>query len=136
MVASSDKLLINIDKVYTKGKPSQYVIENISFAYAIASGYSNFEICNTVVVKKKCIMAVEANEGCINTIKRGAELTTGEAIVVYVGDDDISIETLQQMIDSGANVIATKSTNNDEPANDCIEFANKNKITILTFTEV
>lgn len=54
------------------------------------------DIGQTVVVKHKAVMAIEAIEGTDACIRRGGELGRGDAVVVKVANPDrISVLTFQ-----------------------------------------
>ncbi|MCM8775942.1 MAG: UDP-2,3-diacylglucosamine diphosphatase LpxI [Candidatus Omnitrophica bacterium] len=70
--------------VLGKRKPSKEVMEDIEFGFQMAKSIAGLDIGQTVVVKKKAVLAVEAIEGTDWTIKRGGELGGGEVTVVKV----------------------------------------------------
>ena len=70
--------------VLGKRKPSKAVLENIRFGFEMAKQISGADIGQTVIVKKKTVLAVEAIEGTDLAIRRGGELGEGEIIAVKV----------------------------------------------------
>lgn len=86
LLDSSFLLAENLAKkgVLTKASPSQEDWENIEFGTSIAKELARLGIGQTVVVKNKAILAVEAIEGTDKTIKRGARLGNSKTIVVKV----------------------------------------------------
>ena len=70
--------------VLGKKKPSRAVQENIAFGFEMAKKIAGADIGQTVVVKKKAVLAVEAIEGTDETILRGGALGRGKIIVVKV----------------------------------------------------
>lgn len=73
--------LLPKEGVLTKVKPSQKALEDIEFGWSIAKKIAKMDIGQTIVVKDKAVIAVEAMEGTDETIKRGAILG-GDGIVV------------------------------------------------------
>jgi len=76
------------------------------------------EIGQTLVVKNKTVIAVEAVEGTDTTIERGCNLSHGECVVIKVSRTDqdyrydspgIGPRTLQGMIDGKAAVLALEA---------------------------
>jgi DUF1009 family protein len=67
--------------VLTKSKPSQAEYEDIKFGFKIAKEIAGLDIGQTVIVKDKSIVSVEAMEGTNRAIKRAA-LLCGEGFTV------------------------------------------------------
>lgn len=67
-----------------KRKPSKEVMEDIRFGYSMAKSIAGLDIGQTVVIKKKAVMAVEAIEGTDQAIRRGGILGGGKVTVVKV----------------------------------------------------
>ena len=57
-----------------KKKPSKNVMNNIDFGFEMAQKISGADIGQTVVVKNKAVLAVEAIEGTDEAIRRGGAL--------------------------------------------------------------
>src|SRR3989338_6339701 len=70
--------------VFTKRSPSPAEWEDIRFGKEIAKALAYFDIGQTVVVKQKAVLAVEALEGTDATILRGGKIGNGQAVVVKV----------------------------------------------------
>jgi len=70
--------------VLGKRKPSEEIFEDIRFGYELAKSCAGLDIGQTVVVKKKAVLAVEAVEGTDAAILRGGELGGGRVTVVKV----------------------------------------------------
>ena len=60
--------------VLTKKEPSEEAWEDCKFAFPIAKEIASLDIGQTIVVKKKAIVAVEAMEGTQETILRGGKV--------------------------------------------------------------
>jgi DUF1009 family protein len=96
-------------------KPSAKVMEDIRFGFGIAKKIAGLDIGQTVVVKQKAILAVEAIEGTDRTIRRGSEVGGGNVVVVKVAKPHqdlrfdvpaIGLQTLKELIHSKASAFA------------------------------
>ena len=67
-----------------KRSPSKEIQEDIDFGWRIAKSLAALDIGQTVVVKRKAVLALEAIEGTDETIKRGGVLGRGGITVVKV----------------------------------------------------
>ncbi len=70
--------------ILTNLKPSALQWEDVHFGRSIAKRIGGLDIGQTVVVKDKAILAVEAIEGTDEAIKRGGALARAGAVVVKV----------------------------------------------------
>lgn len=127
--------------VLTKLAPTQEQLYDIEYGYKTAKEMGNLDIGQSVVMKNRMIMAVEAIEGTDKCIKRGAKLAHGGAVVVKVAKPNqdkrfdiptVGIRTLKNMKRYGAEVLALEAgetiiVNQQE----MIDYANKNKISII-----
>ena len=104
--------------ILTKTKPTPYQEEDINFAVRVAKELSRFDIGQTVAVKDKTVIAVEAMEGTDATIIRAGTLTRGGFIVVKMARPDqdmrfdvplVGLSTLEAMIRSGGEILALES---------------------------
>lgn len=104
--------------VLTRRQPTAEEEDDIRFGFATAKAIGGMDIGQTVVVKKKAVMAVEAIEGTDACIRRGGALGRGEAVVVKVAKPNqdvrfdvpaVGLTTLQSMIESGCNVLAMEA---------------------------
>lgn len=127
--------------VLTKRKPSDIERENIDYGLNIADELGRLDLGQTVVVRGKACVAVEAMEGTDATIKRAGELANGKLTVVKVAKPAqdmrfdvpvVGVPTVQTMIDAGAtclSITAGKTLLFDRP--EMIHLADKNKISIV-----
>ena len=128
--------------VLTRIKPSESQMTDIEYGYNIAKQMGGLDIGQSVVMKDRMIMAIEAIEGTDKCIKRGCKLARKKnAIVVKVSKPAqdkrfdipaVGLRTIKTMKKYGANVLALESgetiiVNQDE----MVEFANKNKMIIV-----
>lgn len=65
-------------------RPSREVLDDIRFGFELAKVVSGADVGQTVVVKKKAVMAIEAIEGTDEAIRRGGLLGSGEIVAVKV----------------------------------------------------
>ncbi len=113
------KALMPGEGVLTKRKPKKDEWEDIRYGMEMAKKSAFLDIGQTVVVKGKAIMAVEAIEGTDEAIKRGGNLARkGGAVVAKVAKPKqdprfdvptVGITTLQSMIKGGAKVLAIEA---------------------------
>lgn len=101
--------------VLGKRKPSGEVMEDIQFGWKIAKELARLDIGQTVVVKHKAVLALEAIEGTDETIKRGDLLGKGEIVVVKVAKPNqdmrfdvpaVGLGTLEQLTRAKAKALA------------------------------
>ena len=126
----------------TKLKPTQEELLDIDYGYKTAKEMGGIDIGQSVVVRNKMILAVEAIEGTDKCIKRGAKLAKGRgAVVVKVAKPNqdkrfdipaVGLKTLKVMKKYGANVLALQEGETiivDQEK--MIEFADKHKMVVL-----
>lgn len=73
--------LLPNEGVLTKNKPSRKALEDIEFGWKIAKNIAGMDIGQTIVVKDKAVIAVEAMEGTDETLRRAINIG-GDGIVV------------------------------------------------------
>ncbi len=104
--------------VLTKKRPSKAQMEDIEFGFQIAKEIGRLDIGQTVVVKDRAVMAVEAIEGTDRAIKRGGKLAGEGAVVVKVSKPqqdlrfDVPVagpDTIRAMKESGASVLCLEA---------------------------
>lgn len=127
--------------VLTKRKPSDSELENINYGLHIADEIARLDLGQTIVVRAKACVAIEAMEGTDATIKRAGELANGKLTVVKVAKPDqdmrfdvpvVGIPTVETMIAAGAtclSVTAGKTLIFDRDK--MLDLANRNKIAIV-----
>lgn len=101
--------------VLGKKKPSKEIIEDIRFGFKMAKSIAGLDIGQTVVVKKKAVLAVEAIEGTDHAIRRGAYLGNNKVTVVKVAKPNqdmrfdvpaVGLNTLKELIEAKAEAFA------------------------------
>jgi DUF1009 family protein len=99
-------------------RPSPRQWEDIRFGFKMAKAIGGLDIGQTVVVKSRAVMAVEAIEGTDRAIARGGELAGDGAVVVKVAKPNqdmrfdvpaAGVETLESMRKAGAKVLAMEA---------------------------
>lgn len=126
--------------VLTKRQPTEEQWQDICFGFELAKQMGQLDIGQTVVVKHKAAMAIEAIEGTDKCILRGGELGRGEAVVVKTEKPNqdvrfdvpaVGIKTLMSMVDSGCNVLAVEAEKTIfVQQEDVLEMANRHNIII------
>ena len=127
--------------VLGKLKPSEAQMEDVNYGFWLAKEMGKVDVGQSVVIKDKMIMAVEAIEGTDMCIKRGSKLAKKGAVVVKVAKPTqdkrfdipaIGLRTLKTMKKYKADLIAVEANEtiivNQEKV---IKFADENNIVIM-----
>lgn len=134
-----DKLAPN--GVLSKRKPTDIELENIKYGLHITDETARLDLGQTVVIRAKACVAIEAMEGTDATIARAGELANGKLTVVKVAKPDqdmrfdvpvVGVPTIETMIAAGAtclSVTAGKTLIFDRE--EMIALADRNKICIV-----
>ncbi len=105
--------------ILTKQKPTKEQLEDIDYGFQVAKKIGELDIGQTVVVKDKAVIAVEAIEGTDETILRAGKYVEN-AIVVKVSKPQqnlrldppaIGIDTIINMKNAKAKVLAVEAGN-------------------------
>ena len=109
------KELIPQRGVLTRSLPTEEESQDINYGRDVAKELSRFDIGQTVAVKDRTVIAVEAVEGTDEAIKRAGLLTGGGFVVVKVARPNqdmrfdvplIGPDTLKSMVEAGGRVLA------------------------------
>lgn len=101
--------------VLGKGNPSSEIQHDIDFGWEIAKTLARFDIGQTVVVKRRAVLALEAIEGTDEAIRRGGLLGRGGVTVVKVAKPDqdmrfdvpaVGLTTLERLVEAKAKALA------------------------------
>jgi len=99
-------------------KPTVAQMEDVNYGFWLAKEMGKLDVGQSVVIKDKMIMAVEAIEGTDVCIKRGAKLAKSGAVVVKVAKPKqdkrfdipaIGMRTLRTMAHRNASLIAVEA---------------------------
>ena len=102
----------------TKREPTEEERQDIEFGLLIAKELGRLDIGQTVVVKNRAVMALEAIEGTDACIIRGGKLANGGAVVAKVSKPQqdnrfdvptIGYKTIESMIEAGATALAIEA---------------------------
>ena len=127
--------------VLGKLKPSDAQMEDVNYGFWLAKEMGKIDVGQSVVIKDKMIMAVEAIEGTDMCIKRGSKLAKKGAVVVKVAKPSqdkrfdipaIGLRTLKTMKKYKADLIAVEANETiivDQEK--VIKFADENDIVIM-----
>ncbi len=127
--------------VLGKLKPTKEQLEDVNYGFWLAKEMGKIDVGQSVVIKDKMIMAVEAIEGTDMCIKRGSKLAKKDAVVVKVSKPSqdkrfdipaIGLRTLKTMQKYKANLIAVEANETiivDQEK--VIQFADDNNIVIM-----
>lgn len=124
-----------------KHKPTEEQIQDVNYGFWLAKEMGKLDVGQSVVIKDKMIMAVEAIEGTDKCIERGCKYGKKGVVAVKVSKPtqdkrfDIpafGLKTLKVMKKHGASLIAVEAGETimvDQQKT--IEFADKNKIVVM-----
>lgn len=127
--------------ILTKHQPNEIERGNIEYGLRVANEIARLDLGQTIVVRAKACVAVEAMEGTDAVIRRAGELAKGKLTVVKVAKPNqdmrfdvpvVGVPTIQTMIEAGATCLcltAGKTLMFDKE--EMIKLANDNKISIV-----
>jgi len=127
--------------VYSKKKPSAAQLADVDFGLEVAKELGRLDIGQTVVVKNKAVMALEAIEGTDKAVARGCSLAKKGAVIVKCAKPSqdkrfdiptVGVDTLKILADNGGSLIAIEaSATFVVDVDSCIAFADANKIIFM-----
>jgi len=100
--------------------PGEKAMADAIFGFPIAKAMANFDVGQTIVLKDKAVVAVEAMEGTQKTIERGGKIAGSGCRVLKVGRDNqdfridvptVGVDTIKAMISVGADVLFLEAGN-------------------------
>ena len=127
--------------VLGKIQPTKEQVDDVNYGYWLAKETGKLDIGQSVVIKDKMIMAVEAIEGTDKCIRRGCKLAKKNACIIKVAKPEqdkrfdipaIGLRTLKTMKRYKASLIAVEAGETiivDQE--EVIKFADKNNIVIM-----
>lgn len=104
--------------VLTKTQPTSRQWEDVRFGQDLAKKIAGLDIGQTVVVKDKTILAIEAIEGTDEVIKRGGRLAKAGVVVVKVSKPQqdmrfdipvVGLKTVESLVKAKAAVLAIEA---------------------------
>ncbi len=104
--------------VLTQHEPSEAEMEDVNYGIAIARELAKSDIGQTIAVKDRTVIAVEAAEGTDETISRAGKLVKGGFVVIKVARPDqdmrfdiplIGPDTLSSIERAGGTVLALEA---------------------------
>lgn len=104
--------------VLTKRSPDQKILEDIDFGLHLAKAVGELDIGQTVAVKSKAIVAVEALEGTDNLVRRSGKISRGGITIVKVSKPKqdmrfdvpvVGLNTIKNLIHAGAQCLAIEA---------------------------
>jgi len=125
----------------TRREPNRYEREDIDYGLEIAHEIARLDLGQTILVRGKACVAIEAMEGTDATIRRAGDLARGRLTVVKLAKPDqdmrfdvpvVGLPTIEAMIESGATCLCISADrtlifDRDE----MLTLANQNKIAIV-----
>ena len=122
-------------------KPTKEQMEDVNYGFWLAKEMGKVDVGQSVVIKDKMIMAVEAIEGTDKCIRRGAKFAKKGAVIVKVAKPQqdkrfdipaIGLKTLKTMKHYRAKLIAVEANETIiVDSAQVIKFANDNDIVIM-----
>ncbi len=102
----------------TRRAPTAREQEDIEFGWDIAKRIAELQVGQTIVVKNKCVAAVEAVEGTDEAVRRGGALTRKGAVVIKLARPNqdmrfdaptIGVQTVKTLKEAGATALAVEA---------------------------
>ncbi|MBR4153167.1 MAG: UDP-2,3-diacylglucosamine diphosphatase LpxI [Selenomonadaceae bacterium] len=102
----------------TQREPTEQERQDMEFGFRIAKELGRLDVGQTVVVKNRAVMALEAIEGTDACIERGGKLACGGAVVAKVSKPQqdnrfdvptVGYRTIENMAKVGAKVLAIEA---------------------------
>lgn len=112
------RTLLPSEGILTSRQPEEAEWQDIEYGFVMAKEIGRLDIGQTIVVKNRAVLAVEAIEGTDAAIRRGGQLGKTGAVVVKVAKPQQDLrfdmpafgpQTLQSMIEANAKVLAIEA---------------------------
>lgn len=127
--------------VLTETQPTKEEQDDISYGFGLAKEMGKLDIGQSVVIKNKMILAVEAIEGTDKCVQRGCKLARGGAIVVKVSKPSqdkrfdiptVGLKTIKNLKRYGGKILAVEAGETIiVEQKELIKFANRHKIVVV-----
>ena len=125
----------------TRRQPDSREREDIEYGLEIAREIARLDLGQTIVVRAKACVAIEAMEGTDETIRRAGTLAPGRLTVVKIAKPDqdmrfdvpvVGVPTIEAMLSAGATCLCiTAGKTLMFERNEMIRLANEKKIAIV-----
>jgi len=125
----------------TKRAPDERERSDIEYGLEVAREIARLDLGQTIVIRSKACVAIEAMEGTDATIRRAGELANGKLTVVKVAKPDqdmrfdvpvVGVPTIRTMIDAGATCLSiTSGKTLMFDREELLALANANKICVV-----
>ena len=125
----------------TKRKPDDREQSDIEYGLEIANEIARLDLGQTIVVRDRACVAIEAMEGTDAVIRRAGQLVRGRLTVVKIAKPDqdmrfdvpvVGLPTIEAMIDSGATCLClTAGQTLIFDREEMMKLANRNKIAVI-----
>ncbi|PYS68976.1 MAG: DUF1009 domain-containing protein [Acidobacteria bacterium] len=127
--------------VLTRRQPDKHEQEDVEYGLEIARGFAHLDLGQTIVVRGKACVAIEAMEGTDETVRRAGLLVKRKLTVVKLAKPNqdmrfdvpvVGVPTLRTMVEAGATCLcltAGKTLMFDRE--EMLRFANENKLAIV-----
>lgn len=105
-------------QLFTRRAPTDEERADVEFGFGIAKELGRLDVGQTVVVKRRAVLALEAIEGTDSAIRRGGSLGGGGAVAVKVAKPSqdlrfdvpaVGRETIVACVDAGVRVLAVEA---------------------------
>ncbi len=126
---------------WTRRKPTKSEMADVRFGWHIVKEIGRLDIGQTVVVRDRSVMAVEAIDGTDATITRGGKLGREKTVVVKASKPNqdmrfdmpvVAVKTIQTMSDVGASALAVEAGKTVVfEREEMIALADRDRITII-----
>ncbi len=127
--------------VLSKRQPSEIEQGNIEYGLHIAGEIARLDLGQTIVVRAKACVAIEAMEGTDATIRRAGTLAKGKLTVIKVAKPDqdmrfdvpvVGVPTVRTMIEAGATCLClTPNKTLIFDKEEMLRLANEHKICVV-----
>jgi DUF1009 family protein len=125
----------------TKRQPDDREQGDIEYGLEIANEIARLDLGQTIVVRDRACVAIEAMEGTDAVIRRAGQLVRGRLTVVKIAKPDqdmrfdvpvVGLPTIEAMIDSGATCLClTASKTLMFDSEEMLRLANRNKVAVV-----
>jgi DUF1009 family protein len=129
--------------VYSRRAPTKAQLDDIQFGFEKGKGIAALDVGQSIIVKKKSVLAVEAIEGTDRAIARGGKLCSGGFTFVKVAKPMqdyrfdmpvIGMTTMDIFHNAGGEVFALEADSSlIINIQECIDFANEKDFFFLAF---